>query len=149
MSSWLHNLAEDSSRQAHWNLEGGMPRPSSNHETLWLLNDDYDDGCMNPPNVSTCSGQRLLTKDSNVKLNKMQNVLSWFFWMINKKNCVLFMYFCEINKFLQSFLTNLCLGFKCSKFATSCVNVSSGPWANALCGDLGLLRWRTPRVPGT
>ena len=44
--------------------------------------------------------------------------------MINKKNCVLFMYFCEINKFLQSFLTNLCLGFKCSKFSTSCVNVS-------------------------
>ena len=76
MSSWLHNPAEDSSRQAHWNLEGGMLRPSSNHETLWLLNDDYDDGCMNPPNVSTCSGQRLLTKDSNVKLNKMQNVLS-------------------------------------------------------------------------
>ena len=74
MSSWLHNLAEDSSRQAL--LEGGMLRPSSNHETLWLPNDDDDDGCMNPPNVSTCSGQRLLTKDSNVKLNKMQNVLS-------------------------------------------------------------------------
>ena len=56
-------------------LEGGMLRPSPNHETLWLPNDD-DDGCMNPPNVSTCSGQRLLTKDSNVKFNKMQNVLS-------------------------------------------------------------------------
>ena len=60
--------------------------------------------------------------------------------MIITCDCGLFMYFCEINKFLQSFLTNLCLGFKCSKFTTSCVNVSSGPWANALCGDLGLLR---------
>ena len=78
---------------------------------------------------------------SNVKFNKMQNVLSWFFWMIITCDCGLFVYFCEINKFLQSFLnTNLCLGFKCSKFTTSCVNVSSGPWANALCGDLGLLR---------
>ena len=103
-----------------------------------------------PSNVSTCSGQRLLTKYSNVKFNKMQNVLSWFFWMIITCDCGLFMYFCEINKFLQSFLTNLCLGFKCSKFATSCVNVSSGPWANARCGDLGLLRWRTRYdVPGT
>ena len=44
--------------------------------------------------------------------------------MIITCDCGLFMYFCEINKFLQSFLTNLCLGFKCSKFATSCVNVS-------------------------
>ena len=33
------------------------------------------------------------------------------------------MYFCEINKFLQSFLTNLCLGFK------SALNISTGPLA--------------------
>ena len=128
-----------------------MLRPSSNHETLWLLNDDCDDGCMNPPNVSTCSGQRLLTKDSNVKLNKMQNVLSWFFWMINKKNCVLFMYFCEINKFLQSFLTNLCLGFKCSKFATSCVNVSFrvGRGLMLYAAISACFDDVPPRVPGT
>ena len=35
-----------------------MMRPTPNHETLRLPNDD-DDGCMNPPNVPTCSGQRL------------------------------------------------------------------------------------------
>ena len=63
--------------------------------------------------------------------------------MIITCDCGLFMYFCEINKFLQSFLTNLCLGFKCSKFTTSCVNVSSGPWANALSVyDYGMRRSR-------
>ena len=30
-------------------LKGGMLRPSPNHDTLWLPNDDYDDGFMNPP----------------------------------------------------------------------------------------------------
>ena len=35
-----------------------MLRPSRNNETLWLPSDD-DDGCRNPPNVPTCSGQQL------------------------------------------------------------------------------------------
>ena len=56
MSSWLHNLAEDSSRKANW--KAGIVRPSPNHETLWLPNDD-DDGCMNPRNVPDCFVQQL------------------------------------------------------------------------------------------
>ena len=54
-----------------------MLRPSPNDETLWLPNDDDDDGCRNPPNVPTCSGQQLYAfpLSQNIPmLNVMQNI---------------------------------------------------------------------------
>ena len=96
-----------------------MLRPSRNDETLWLHNDG---GCRNPPNVPTCSGQQLyaflLSRNiPMLNLIKCRMFVCWLFSMII--TCVLFMYFCQKNKFLQSFLTNFCLEFKCSKLATT------------------------------
>ena len=52
----------------------------------------------------------------------------------------MFMYFCQINKFLeQSFLTQICLGLKCSKCVTSCdlcERLGVGRETSMLCAEI-------------
>ena len=88
-----------------------MLKPSPNHQTLQLTNDDDDDDDDDPLNVPACSVQQLhtfifFTKHSIVKFNKMQNVFVLIIFNDNYP-CMLFMYFCQVNRFLQSFLESL------------------------------------------
>ena len=88
-----------------------MLRPLPNHMILRLPNDV--DGCMNPHNVPDCYVQQLHAFHLSQQI-PMLNLIKYRIFLCSlfliTGACILFMYFCQINKFLQSFLTKICLG---------------------------------------
>ena len=100
--SCLHNLAEDSTGQANWEVG--------------------------------CWGLHATTRHYGCPMMMMMMVAGThpMFLLVPTNN---FMHFFS-HKILQSFLTNFCLEFKCSKLATT---FRHRPWlayGYALCGDL-------------